>query len=99
MERDATIEGARKLCGVETAGQLGFLQPLAETFRSMNADKNIEGLHNGSSSKEYSGELSCTSPLRTQSPMMNLGQLLGLVLGHVLARPQNVLKNPCPDLF
>ena len=43
--------------------------------------------------------LSCTSPLRTQSPMINLGQLLGLVPGHVLGRPQNVLKNPCPDLF
>ena len=26
-----TIEGARELCGVATAGQLGFLQPLAET--------------------------------------------------------------------
>ena len=38
------IEGARELCGVATAGQLGFLQPLAETFKSMNADKNIEGL-------------------------------------------------------
>ena len=49
------IEGACKLCGVETAGQLGFLQPLAETFRSMNADKKHRGA-NGSSSKEYSGE-------------------------------------------
>ena len=44
MERDATIEGARELCGIETAGQLGFLQPLAETFKSLNADKNIEEL-------------------------------------------------------
>ena len=44
MERDATIEGAHELCGVETAGQLGFLQPLAKTFKSLNADKNIEEL-------------------------------------------------------
>ena len=33
------------------------------------------------------------------SPMMNLGQVLGLVPEHVLARPQNILKNPCPVLF
>ena len=39
-----TIEGARELCGVATAGQLGFLQPLTETFKVLNADKNIEEL-------------------------------------------------------
>ena len=42
MERDAMIEGACKVCGVETAGQLGFLQPLAEKFKRLNAEKNIQ---------------------------------------------------------
>ena len=34
MENDATIEGARDLCGVATAGQLGLLQPLTENIQS-----------------------------------------------------------------
>ena len=34
MERDAMIEGACKVCGVETAGQLGLLQPLTENIQS-----------------------------------------------------------------
>ena len=44
MERDATIEDARELYGVETGGQLGFLQPLAEKFKRLNAEKNIQEL-------------------------------------------------------
>ena len=38
--------------------------------------------------------------LKHVPPMMKLGQVLeGHVQAHVLARPQNVLKNSCPDLF
>ena len=40
----STIEGARKLCGLEIAEQLDFLQPLVKTFKSLNADRNIKGL-------------------------------------------------------
>ena len=56
MERDATIEDARELYGVETGGQLGFLQPLAEKFKRLNAEKKHTGAGGSSSSNEYSGE-------------------------------------------
>ena len=43
MEKDVTIEGARELCGVATAGQLGFLQPLAKTFKSYECRQKHRG--------------------------------------------------------